>query len=183
MPPRRPSVQIPRPRGRHAVVDVFYRDDEAFAACLLVDELSAAEPTRAVTARAGDTARYEPGRFYRRELPPILRVLEKIPGQIDTVVVDGYVWLDRDGKPGLGAKLHEALQERVRVVGVAKSRYGSANHEEVVWRGSSSRPLYVTAAGLSAATAASWIRVMHGDHRIPTLLRLAHRLAKASANP
>lgn len=180
MPPAAQSAQIQLRIGRQAIVDVAYRGDDAFAACLLVDDLSAAKPIQVITAEYGITGRYEPGRFYRRELPAILRVLEGTSGRLDTIVVDGYVWLDGEGWPGLGAKLYQALQQKVRVVGVAKSRFGDASHEELVWRGSSLRPLYVTAAGVSAVTAAAWIHAMHGAHRIPTLLQLADRISRRS---
>lgn len=44
--------------------------------------------------------------------------------------------------------------------------------------GLSQKPLYVTAAGMTATEIAVNIRRMHGSHRIPTLLRMADRLCR-----
>ena len=52
--------------------------------------------------------------------PCILDVLRPIP-RPDIVIIDGYVWLDQKGTPGLGAHLWSALDQQVAVVGVAKS--------------------------------------------------------------
>ena len=48
----------------------------------------------------------------------------------------------------------------------------------LVFRGQSSRPLYVTAAGLTAAEAAVTVGEMAGRHRVPDALKLADRLAR-----
>ena len=50
-----------------------------------------------------------------------------------------------------------------------------------VYRGISQTPLQVTAEGVSATEAAGWVASMHGDHRIPTLLKRADRLARTSS--
>jgi deoxyribonuclease V len=47
-----------------------------------------------------------------------------------------------------------------------------------VLRGGSARPLYVTAAGLSADEAARRVRDMHGPYRIPTLLKRVDQLCR-----
>jgi deoxyribonuclease V len=47
--------------------------------------------------------RYIPGQFYRRELPELLRILELIEEEIDTIIVDGYT--DLGDKQGLGRYL------------------------------------------------------------------------------
>jgi deoxyribonuclease V len=45
-----------------------------------------------------------PGQFYLRELPPMMAVLATA-GKLGLLVIDGYVDLDPDGRPGLGARL------------------------------------------------------------------------------
>jgi len=122
---------------------------------------------------------YEPGRFFRRELEPILAVLPKIGVSPSVVVVDGYVWLGGQDVPGLGAYLYEALERRVAVVGVAKSFYRGAGLAVRVRRGRSRRPLYVTAAGMEVADAVEAVQKMHGTHRIPTILRYVDRLCRS----
>src|SRR4030095_7914663 len=79
---------------------------------------------------------YEPGQFYRRELPCLLAILQQLP-PIKSVIIDGYVWLEGTSKPGLGAHLHEALHEQVAVIGVAKTRFQGADGACEVLRGAS----------------------------------------------
>jgi deoxyribonuclease V len=124
-----------------------------------------------------EVAEYEPGAFYRRELP-CLRAMLSIGPHADVVVVDGYVWLE-GGAAGLGAHLHAAIGGIV--IGVAKSRFAGAACAVPVCRGASRLPLYVTAAGASAADAAAWVAGMHGPYRVPTLLRRADALARFSS--
>jgi hypothetical protein len=100
---------------------------------------------------------------------------------VEAVVIDGHVWL-RDGQPGLGARLHEALGARIAVIGVAKAAFAGGSAVPVL-RGGSSRPLFVTATGMNAHGAAELVRGMHGPHRLPTLLKRADRLARGHAAP
>jgi hypothetical protein len=55
-----------------------------------------------------DVAPYQPGRFCLRELPPLRAVLDGLTS-MGLLVVDGYVDLDPDGRPGLGACAHAAF--------------------------------------------------------------------------
>jgi deoxyribonuclease V len=161
-----------------AFLDVDYRDDHAFAACVLADAWDAPAPRRELAVRVDGVAPYEPGSFYKRELPCLLAVLAAAGEPLACAVVDGYVRLDRDGRPGLGARLHEALGGATPVVGVAKKRFGDGAFAERVLRGGSATPLWVTAAGLSDAEAAAHVRAMHGPYRVPTLLTRADRLCR-----
>jgi deoxyribonuclease V len=88
---------------------------------------------------------YQPGQFYRRGLPPLHAVLDGLT-KMALLVVDGYADLDPDGRPGLGSRAHEEFG--VPVIGVAKTAFRTATHAIQVRRGTSSRPLYVTAAGM-----------------------------------
>jgi deoxyribonuclease V len=64
------------------------------------------------------------------------------------------------------------------VIGVAKSAYRTATHAIPVLRGTSSRPLFVTAAGLPRDDAADLVRHMSGRFRVPDALRRADALAQ-----
>jgi deoxyribonuclease V len=64
------------------------------------------------------------------------------------------------------------------VIGVAKSRFRSATHAVPVLRGTSARPLFVTAAGMPAADAADLVQHMSGRYRLPDALRRADTLAR-----
>ncbi|MFL6232782.1 MAG: endonuclease V [Thermoanaerobaculia bacterium] len=157
-------------------VDVDYRDSTAVAAGVWFQGWEASKAEVEVVTRLDEVAPYQPGEFYRRELPCVLAVLERGPAA-EVVVVDGYVWLG-PGRPGLGAHLYQALGERAVVVGVAKSRFVSATDAVPVYRGDSRSPLYVTAAGVSAEEAAGWVEGMHGPYRVPTMLRRVDQLAR-----
>jgi deoxyribonuclease V len=163
-----------------ACLDAAYSDGAASAACVLFAAWGAAAPLRVATVRHGAAQDYEPGAFYKRELPLLLAVLAELERLPDILIVDGYVWLDGESRPGLGAMLHRALQERAAVVGVAKTRFAGATACIPVIRGGSRNPLYVSGAGIAAAAAADGVRAMHGRHRIPTLLRLVDRAARAA---
>ncbi len=161
-----------------AAVDVQYLDCGHARAALVGAESAAfaAVVTEKVVAMA-NVAPYVPGEFWRRELPCLRAVLDGVPG-VELLVVDGYVDLDPSGRPGLGAHAHSEFG--VPVIGVAKTRFASATHAVPVLRGASGamRPLYVTAAGLPMAEAASMVREMAGSYRIPDGLRRADALAR-----
>jgi deoxyribonuclease V len=122
-----------------------------------------------------DVAPYQPGQFYLRELPPLRAVLDGVSG-LSLLVIDGYADLDPDGRPGLGARARDEFG--VPVIGVAKTPFRTATHAIAVLRGTSARPLYVTAAGMPRADAASLVRQMAGRHRLPDALRRADTLAR-----
>jgi deoxyribonuclease V len=94
------------------------------------------------------------------------------------VIVDGYVWLDGGGRKGLGAHLFDALDGRFAVVGVAKHSFHGATNAIPVLRGSSLRPLYVTAEGISPSDAAEGLRMMSGSDRNPILLKRVDQLCR-----
>jgi deoxyribonuclease V len=132
------------------------------------------------TATAPVDAPYQPGAFYLRELPPLTSVIPT-SGTLALIVVDGYVDLDPAGRPGLGQYVHE--QFGVPVIGVAKTLFKTATHAAQVLRGRSSRPLYVTAAGIPVVDAARVVGEMAGRFRLPGALRLADRLARGLDQP
>ena len=84
--------------------------------------------------------------------------------------------LDPDGRPGLGARARDEFG--IPVIGVAKTPFRTATHAIAVLRGTSARPLYVTAAGMPRADAAELIRNMAGRNRTPDALRRVDTLAR-----
>ena len=161
-----------------ACLDVNYRGNRAFAACVLIADWPDGSLSGSLISHCLTAAPYQAGRFYRRELSALTGVLEKVTAPLDAVVVDGYVWLDQEETPGLGAYLYRKLGETVPVIGVAKSRFRNEAFSCRVFRGRSLRPLYVTAAGMNQQEAADHILVMHGPHRIPTVIKKADRLCR-----
>lgn len=162
-----------------AAFDVHYREDGvASAAAVCFHDFADAAYSKAYHHILPVPGSYVPGAFFRRELPCILALLERIEIPLKVLLIDGYVRLD--ARPGLGQHLFEACAGRCAVIGVAKSRYRGAQGA-AVHRGGSRRPLYVTAAGIDLESACRAIRRMHGPHRIPTLLRQVDRLARQGA--
>jgi deoxyribonuclease V len=162
-----------------AALDVCYRSISALAACVLFEEWTSDIPKHELQERIEKVHPYEPGSFYLRELPCLLTVLSHLKVRVEAVIIDGYVWLGLENRPGLGARLYDALDHKTAVVGVAKSPFRSALNAQRVFRGKSIRPLYVTSAGMGPAEAAERIAAMHGSHRIPTLLKRVDRLCRA----
>lgn len=162
-----------------ACLDVHYSESNACAAAVVFKKWQAKTAQSEYSASVGPANAYEPGRFYLRELVPLTRVIETIGEAVDVFVIDAYCSLDSDGAPGLGAHLHRALDESVAVVGVAKNRFRNTDHARLVYRGDSSRPLYVTAVGMDPDRAADSIASMSGDYRIPNLMKQADRLSRS----
>jgi len=108
---------------------------------------------------------------------PAIRAALAATAPVDLLVVDSYVDLDPEGRPGLGAHVHAEIGKPV--IGVAKTAFRSATHAVPVVRGTGARPLYVTAAGIPVGDAAALVSAMAGAHRIPDALRRVDRLARS----
>lgn len=123
---------------------------------------------------------YFSGEFYKRELPGMLALIgEMAVNEQDIIIVDGFVVLDDEGKPGLGWRFYEALGRKIPVVGIAKSNFATVVRlKREVIRGDSKKPLYVTAAGVDLEFASEQVRQMGGDFRIPDLLKKLDLLTK-----
>jgi deoxyribonuclease V len=119
---------------------------------------------------------YRAGEFYLHELPP-LRAVPDDPTGLGLLGVDGYADLNPEGRPGLGAYAHGEFG--IPVIGAAKSRFRTAIHAVPVVRGSSMRPLFVTAAGMLCADAGDLVRRMADRYRLPDALRCADSRSRA----
>ena len=159
-------------------IDVDYRQSKAVAAGVLFRDWQAEAPIKEVTTNCDLVHDYVPGEFYRRELPCLLKLLEQVDLNLNTIVIDGYVYLGKERTPGLGRYLYDALDKQIAVIGVAKTAFKDTPASTEVKRGTSQRPLYVTAAGTDEASAQSCIQTMRGRDRIPMLLARDHSKAK-----
>ncbi|UCD31718.1 MAG: hypothetical protein JSW04_03130 [Desulfobacterales bacterium] len=161
-----------------AALDVHYAKGKAYAACIVFNTWLDNEPTEIFEAVVPFSARYRSGRFYERELPCLLSVLNQTKHRYSTIVIDGFVHLKVSVGKGLGAHLYESLPYSSVVIGVAKSRSKAADCFIPIFRGRSKKPLYISSAGCDVEKAAKSILRMHGPNRIPTLLLLADQHAR-----
>ncbi|HEU4734867.1 MAG TPA: endonuclease V [Kofleriaceae bacterium] len=179
---RREPTLVTAHRAMLLAIDVHYTDEAVTTGAVGFASWADAVPSVEWVHRDSESvAPYEPGQFYRRELPYAIRatIAAREAHPLDAIVVDAHVWLE-PGRPGLGAHLFAALGGAVPVVGVAKSAYREGVAIAVL-RGESRSPLWVTAEGCDPAIAAQHVRAMHGPHRIPTLLKRADHLARGLA--
>jgi exodeoxyribonuclease-5/deoxyribonuclease V len=162
--------------------DTFYSGNQAKTVCLSFKHWTDPEPAAIHTEILDGVAEYVPGEFYKRELPCILSLLKQIDlSSINTIIIDGFVFLDDERKPGLGAHLHKALDEKIPVIGVAKTNFATIEkNKRAVERGESKSPLYITAIGMDVDIAAQHIRNMHGEFRMPALLKQLDGLTKTN---
>lgn len=160
--------------------DTAYSGDRAKTVCIAFHDWFDLVPVSVHSETIDGVADYEPGQFYKRELPCILSLLKTISlDKVKAIIVDGFVVLDDTGLPGLGAHLHAALNGRVPVIGVAKTNFATLHQLKAeVLRGTSAKPLYVTAIGMPLDQAAEHVRTMRGEFRMPHLLSELDRLTK-----
>ena len=158
--------------------DVHYKDPRAAVACVVLSSWQSSEPAECIVKTVDGVMPYEPGAFYRRELPCIEAVLTELNLVPEVLVIDGYVWLGK-GKKGLGAHLYEARGMSGAVVGIAKAPFLGADPVQEVFRGRSQRPLFVSAVGMELAEACACVREMHGEFRMPWAMSEVDRLARA----
>lgn len=161
-------------------IDAYYIDNSAKTVGVLFENWQDAAPWQILTAYKDDVEPYQSGQFYQRELPCIIELLKQVDlSTLDAIIIDGYVYLDNEGKIGLGGYLYNHLEQKIPVIGVAKKPFhNNTDYVAEVLRGKSKQPLYVTAAGLPLADAAESIRTMHGPHRMPTLLTVLDQQTK-----
>ncbi len=181
-----------------ACFDVYYEPTRAKACCVVFAvrgaPATAAGPLSAFCPTSGPSERimseycrlvtpineYVPGQFYKRELPCILSVHEKVKEDISVAIVDGFVALG-EGKKGLGAHLFEALGGKTAVIGVAKTFFKGCIEYATVYRGGSRRPLYVSSIGVDLDYSANLVQSLGGSHRIPAVLKRVDQLSRRGA--
>jgi deoxyribonuclease V len=160
--------------------DTYYYKDYANTICLAFENWDSEAETEIFRGKTTITSDYESGAFYKRELPCILSLLEKIIlNEGDIIIVDGYVTLNNDGKIGLGGYLYDTLEQKFPVVGIAKNEFNiSDSQRRAVCRGESKTPIFLTAKGIDVDLVKTKVENMHGNFRIPTLLKKLDQLTR-----
>jgi exodeoxyribonuclease-5/deoxyribonuclease V len=160
--------------------DTYYFDGKAKTICIEFNQWNQDKDYKVHSEIIDNIEDYIPGEFYRRELPCILSLLQKMDlRNIDTIIVDGYIYLDDDKKYGLGGYLYEKLNQRIPIIGVAKTNFASLNKDKKnLFRGDSKKPLFITSIGIDLDDAFTKVESMAGEFRFPTLLKELDRLTK-----
>ena len=160
--------------------DTYYYEDKAKTVCVAFENWTQAEPSAVYTEFLEGIEEYTSGEFYKRELPCITSLLKQIDlNTIELIIVDGFVFLDDEAKFGLGAYLHKELVEKIPIIGIAKNNFATiVDLKKVILRGESKKPLYGTAIGIELVLIEGLIKSMHGEFRMPTLLKKLDQLSR-----
>jgi len=162
------------------VFDTYYFENKAKTVCIAFENWDESEKFDIYSEIIDGIEDYRSGEFHKRELPCILSLYNKINiGKIDTIIIDGFVFLDDNNKLGLGGHLYNSLDQKIPVIGVAKTNFATiAKNKRDLLRGNSIKPLYITAVGMDLDEAYDKIEKMSGDNRIPTLLKTVDTISK-----
>ena len=166
------------------VMDVHIQGDTALVAAVAFDDWAAFEGTKNYALRIAQVEKPAKGELDLRALPWMVQLLDANGLQPEAIVFDGFVHLDVQETPALGRRLHDTLGGRTAVIGVSKSLFKGADTPDqfCVFREDETPPLLVTCAGIDLGAAKARVRMMHGRKRVPTLMKLAARIAKGNAD-
>jgi deoxyribonuclease V len=157
---------------------VHFHGDGALAAAVAFDEWDAREASQTFTSRVAQMDKPARGKPDLRELPCLLQLLQEHALKPEAILIDRPVHLDAAETPGLGRSLYDALGGQIAIIGVSTKAMPGMPAQFEVFREEEAAPLVVTCAGIDLGAAKVRIRAMHGKRRIPTLLKLAARIAR-----
>ena len=164
------------------VMDVHLLGETARVAAVAFDDWAGFEGTKNYVLNVDHVQKPVKGELDLRALPWLVQLLDANRLQPEVIVFDGLVHLDAQETPGLGRRLHDTLGGRTAVIGVSRSGFKDAPAQFEVYREEETGPLIVTCAGIDLGAAKARVRMMHGRKRVPTLMKLAARLAKGSVD-
>lgn len=159
-------------------IDVYYKENLARAIGVLFDWEDESPQDILIELLEG-IEEYIPGEFYKRELPCLLKIVEKVNlSDLEAIIVDGHVNVENE-KYGLGGKLYEQLYGQVPVIGIAKSPfYANKDMTIEIYRGKSKMPLYISSIGIDLNEVVEKVINMTGEYRIPNILKTLDMLTK-----
>ena len=164
------------------VMDFHIEADAARVAAVAFDDWAAFEGTKNYSLRIEHVEKPAKGELDLRALPWLVQLLDAHRLQPEVIVFDGFVHLDAQETPALGRRLYDALGGRTAVIGASKAGMKDAPAQFEVYREDETPPLIITCAGIDLGAAKARIRMMHGKKRMPTLMKLAARVAKGNAS-
>ena len=160
--------------------DTYYFDNKAKTICISFSSWENEKLYNVDAEILENIPEYKSGEFYKRELPCILSLFKKLQiEKVETIIVDGFVFLDDNYTPGLGGRLYTELDSKIPIIGVAKTNFATIEkNKRKLFRGNSIKPLYITAIGIDLDNAKELIKNMSGPYRIPTILKTLDTLTK-----
>ncbi|MBV9679876.1 MAG: deoxyribonuclease V [Acidobacteriaceae bacterium] len=183
---------LPDPVQTVAGIDLAYNDKQAFAAVVLL-EASTCKVQQVVSAEIPVQFPYVPGLLSFREVPAIMRALEKQSVRPDLIVCDGQ-GIAHPRRFGIAC--HVGVLYDLPTIGCAKSRLIGKADDPAPTKGSYSElvykrevvgavlrtrdnvnPLYISPGHrISVRTALHWILKLTTRYRLPEPTRLADQL-------
>ena len=160
-------------------IDVHYRETYAKAVGVLF-EWKDSKPQQTIIEYINDIEDYIPGEFYKRELPCLLKIIEQVEiNTLEAIIIDGYIYVDNEYGLGLGGHLYQNLNQKLSIIGVAKTSFFT-NKETVIpiIRGNSKNSLFISSIGYPLQDAAKNILDMQGEYRIPSVLKELDQITK-----
>ena len=171
-------------------LDSYYKDDICNTSYVIFDEQNGEALVHTDTIYTKVTSEYIPGEFYKRELPGIIQIIEKLINEkpdlwdkISVIITDSFLKLKTDVMEwdGLGIYLSKYLKSKgcEKVIwGVAKSKFGDCDKiSELVCRGESEKPLFVQST-VDNKIAANAVKHFNGKYRIPDMLKKVDQLSR-----
>jgi deoxyribonuclease V len=149
----------------------------ATAACVVLRSFDSSESLEERVVRLRQAP---PGASRSSDLELLLlrAALDALVTDVQVVVIRGYVWLGGTTRPGLGARLYQALRESVSVLGIAEARLADGKPDVLeIARGRNPRPLFVTSVGFPPPVVGKLVRAMHGGGRLPWAMARAAALS------
>lgn len=159
-------------------IAVHFDATQARAVAVAFDAWDAPEAEKTYLTHIAQVEKAARGELDLRALPCVMQLLREHKLTPELVLIDGFVHLDGDETPGLGRHLFQALGGTTPVIGISKSNRPGLSAQFEVMREEEAKPLIVTSAGIDIGAAKARLRAMHGRKVVPTLMKLALRLAK-----
>ena len=172
-------------------LDSYYKDNICNTSLVVFEDIKSDKPLYTDTIYTKVTSDYIPGEFYKRELPGIIKILEKLKEEhkdiwdnVQIIITDSFIRLKlgADEWDGLGAHFYKYLKSKGEdkiIYGVAKSNFGWSHLiSNNVFRGESSKPLYVQCSSGENTGVAFMVKHMYGKYRIPAMLKLVDSLSR-----
>lgn len=159
-------------------IAIHFDAAQAQAAAVAFEAWDSPEATQTYVTHIAHVDKPARGELDLRALPCAMQLLSEHKLAPELILIDGFVHLDGNETPGLGRHLFQALGGTTPVIGLSKTNRPGLSAQFEVMREEEAKPLIVTCAGLDIGAAKARLRAMHGRKVVPTLMKLAIRLAK-----